>query len=383
MLILVLVSLIMLVKLLRQAVPGHYRVFTGAGRALWAGQNPYGSDFGTSVGYYFYSPTCALTVFGPLSALPEKLGIFVFMAGSWALFVWGARKFAAAYQLSSSRLQWFWGLIAAQMAGGILASKLEIAIAGILMALIAGLVERPRFDRRAVIAAIALAALLNWKFQPLPIAGLLLLSWIWLVRDWKLPLTLGVALAGWYALPYLFFSPEFMSSIHETWQATFGPFVAEAYLNFENVFAFLNHAFGISMSFQATQIISGIVGLGLAAILAVCLRRKVSFETAALLATTLGTLFMTAFSPLGQNNALILYAPLLLAGLINLDRSKSPRTLKLVIGIVCAVMILAYSDLVPHGLRELLRGLTVKPLACIALAIAITHSNFRTPTLSQ
>ena len=89
-------SLLSLIRLMRQAVPGHYRVFTGAGRALWHGQNPYGTDFGTGVGYYFYSPTCALTVFGPLSVLPEKVGLVVYMTASFAIFVWASASFGGA-----------------------------------------------------------------------------------------------------------------------------------------------------------------------------------------------------------------------------------------------------------------------------------------------
>lgn len=370
MVILAAVSLLSLVKLLRQAVPGHYRVFTGAGRALWQGQNPYGTDFGTSVGYYFYSPSCALTVFGPLAALPEKVGLVVYMGASWSVFVWGARKFASAYRLTPSRLQWFWGLIAAQMAGGILASKLEIAIAGLLLGAIAALVERPRFNRSSISVAIALAALLNWKFQPLPVVGLLLIAWLWRIRDWKFPVILGLALAGWYALPFAFFPAEFVRSIHGTWQTTFSHFVAESFLNFENIFAFIYGTTDKALSFEDSQLMSGAMGSVLALSLAVHLHRRATFEQGALLATAMGTMFMTAFSPLGQNNALILYAPLLLCALIAQGSAQDGKRLQWVIGSVCAIMILAYSDLVPQMVRETLRHLSIKPVACLALCTA-------------
>jgi hypothetical protein len=371
--ILVAVSLLSLIKLLRQEVPGHYRVFTGAGRALWQGQNPYGTDFGTSVGYYFYSPSCALTVFGPLAMLPEKLGLIVFMAASWMVFVWGARKFADVCRLSPSHLQWFWGLIAAQMAGGVLASKLEIAIAGILLGAIAELIQKPRFGRSAVAVAAALAAVLNWKFQPLPVVGLLLIAWIWRIRDWRFPAAIGVALAVWYALPFAFFPVEFVRSIHETWQTTFSHFVAESVLNFENIFAFLHAVTGKAISFEDTQLISGAMGFSLALGLAIHLYRGSPFEPAVLLAVTMGTMFMTVFSPLGQNNALILYAPLLLCALIAHGRAHDRRRLQWTIGVVCAVMILAYSDLVPRAVREALRHLSIKSVACFALGMPIAR----------
>jgi hypothetical protein len=381
-LILSLFSLLSLVRLLRQSVPGHYRVFTGAGRALWHGQNPYGTDFGTHVGYYFYSPTCALTVFGPLSTLPEKLGIVVFMVLSWLIFVWGAKNFWRSFvgERSPGMLQWFWAAITAQMVGGVLASKLEIAIAGILLGTIAWLKESaPELGRRGIAAAILLAAILNWKFQPVPVVGLLSLAWIIVWRDWKLPTAIAVALGGWYLLPYAFYSRDFLSGIHATWHSTFSKFVAESVLNFENIFAFLHNAFGIPLSFFATQITSGLVGVALACYVGLLARRSGSsrFGEPVLAATALGTMFMTVFSPLGQNNALILYAPLLLCAFIRLEAARGRRYWSWLIGVSVAAMTLLYSDLVPVPLRDEFRHLSLKPLACLFLGLAVALESYR------
>lgn len=48
-----LLSLIGSVRLLLQPFSGHYRIFTGAGQALWQHLNPHGTDFGSGIGYWF------------------------------------------------------------------------------------------------------------------------------------------------------------------------------------------------------------------------------------------------------------------------------------------------------------------------------------------
>jgi hypothetical protein len=364
-------SLLALVRLELQKVPGHYRVFTGAGRAILHGQDPYGNTFGTGVGFFFYSPACALTFFGPLSVLPEKLGILAYMGLSWAVFVAGARRFWRAYGGDARGLQWFWALIAAQMVGGILASKLEIAIAGLLLGCIA---ELARPAPRKVAVAVVLGAILNWKFQPLPVVGLLMLSWVWIRRDWKLPAALGAALAFWYALPFAIFGRDFVLDIQRTWQTTFSSFVVESVLNFENVFALLHAALGVSLSFAWTQVISAGVGAVMAGLVALTLARSPEpdrWRRAALLSTALGTAFMTALSPLGQNNALILYAPLLACALLCHRDSARMRAWTALVGLSCAGMILAYSDAMPASAREALKHLSIKPLFCLALATGV------------
>jgi hypothetical protein len=364
-------SLLSLARLELQKIPGHYRVFTGAGRAIWHGGDPYGDTFGTGVGYFFYSPACALTFFGPISALPEKLGIVVYMGLSWAVFVAGARRFWKAYGGDSRGLQWFWALITAQMVGGILASKLEIVIAGLLLGCIA---ELARPAPRRLVVALVLGAILNWKFQPLPVVGLLLLSWIWIRRDWRLPAALGAALAFWYAMPFAIFGPAYILAIQRTWQTTFSGFVTTSVLNFENVFAFLHGAFGVDLSFAWTQVASAGIGALMAALVALAIARSPEpdrWRRAALLSTALGTAFMTALSPLGQNNALILYAPLLACALLCRRDSARPRAWTALLAASCAGMILAYSDVMPAGAREALRHLSIKPVFCLALAAGV------------
>ncbi len=381
-----LLSLLALIKLLLQKVPGHFRVFSGAGNAIWHLQDPYANDFGTHVGYYFYSPACALMVFGPISVLPEKLGMVIYMGASWAVFVLGAMKFYQAFgraaNIDSKYRHFFWMAVAAQLFSGILASKLEVMIAGILLLSISLLFTRPW------LAATLLAMILNWKFQPLPVAGLALLSWILIQRDIKLPATFAAALGGWYLLPYLFIPAQTLAQFQVTWMTSFTNFLQDSVLNFENIFAFVNHATGLSISLSAIQVVTGVSGVALALFTGLWLLRELGQEGVIgkgeirdrllhgglLLSAALGSMFMTVFSPLGQNNAMILYAPLLLAGFVCLESAESKASRYrwiAVLGIAWAIMTLSYSDLLPRGLRDQLRQLSVKPLACLMLGIAV------------
>ncbi|MGK5082928.1 glycosyltransferase 87 family protein [Bdellovibrionota bacterium FG-1] len=379
-----LVSFIALVRLLTQNVPGHYRVFTGAGHAIWNGINPYASDFGTGVGYFFYSPFCAMTVFGPLSVLPEKLGMAMYMLISWGFFVWGVTAFWKRWaQPSHNRwLQWFWIAIAPQMFGGILASKLEIIIAGLLLLALAWLYETPR---KTWAACTLLAMTLNWKFQSIPIVGLLSLA-MWIIRrDWRTPVRMGAMIIGLFLLPFAFFSSEFLFHAQQTWQSSLSRFVGEAYLNYENLFTFLHQGFGLPFTFKMTQVLTGVTGVAFAGTLVVWLRtvskrrftQEQQIRGAILLVTALGSAFMTAFSPLGQNNALILYAPLLLIGFIlGADLQSGKKGWVGVLVLTFVGMTLLYSDLVPLPLRNEFRNLSLKPVFCLGLGIAIVIQTF-------
>lgn len=377
-------SLLSLVRLLLQKVPGHYRVFAGAGGALWHLQDPYNNTFGTGVGYYFYSPACALLVFGPVSFLPEKLGMIVYESASWAVFVWGAHRFWKSFGGRASLLQWFWAAITAQVVGAIMASKLELSIAGLLLGSISLIKDSGgRLNRSAIVGAVLLSAILNWKFQPLPVVGLLLLSRAILWRDWKLPVLFSAMLASWYLLPFAFFPVDYLKHIHMTWQSGFSTFLTESVFHFENVFAFLNHAFAVPSNFAQTQIASVVIGLLMVAYLVLWIYRTPPAERPAgslLLSVALGTTFMTAFSPLGQNNALILYAPLLMCAFICLQNSARPRRWTGLISFACAIMILSYSDLVPTSARDVLRQFSVKALACLILGTGVAWGLWRDKT---
>ncbi len=359
-------SLFSLARLLHQTAPGHYRVFTRAALKLWAQQNAYGSDLGTGVGYWFYSPTCGMLFFGPFALLPEPVGLALYMMLSWAMLTWGIKRFLkslAPFKISARTENWFWFALTSQMVGAILASKVEIFMVGGLLLSCAWLLEGRRLQ-----AGIFLSLLLNWKFQPLPSLLLLTLVVVFLRKDWKFPLTLILGWIGWSLLPLLYLGKTLFLEIHSTWSSTFSSFVHEGWKDFENLFAFMQNSLDLSLTYQDTQILSVLFGVGCAAVLSFWLHHHKSqadyaLKGGTLLALALGSTFICIFSPLGQNNALILFTPLLIAGFFSFDSAKGTLREVWRLALLClwAVMTLPYSDLVPMQERVMLRHFVVKP----------------------
>jgi hypothetical protein len=374
---LAIVSLYALARLLHQPVPGHYRIFTGAAHALWRGENPYGTDFGTGVGLWFYSPSCALFFFGPFDLLPEKLGLALYMLISWGAFVWGARAFARALRCESV-LQLFFALIAPQMLSAIVSSKLEILILGAVFLAGAAVVS----GRWVAVSAVLLAWTIDWKFQPLPTAGLLALVFILVRRDWRWPAWLAGALAVFHFLPRLFVPMGLWQASTATRAETLRSFIGSSWLHFENIYAFSQHFLGMSYGYGAAQLAAACAGGILAIALVGAIRglgRADAARCGAILALSLGAAFTCAFSPLNQNNGYILYAPLLLGALVIRGESHETarRAWALAIGIAWAVMALAYSDAVPPAAREALRHAALKSVICLALALALAARALR------
>lgn len=361
-------------------------MFTRAALKLWAQQNPHGTDLGTGVGYWFYSPTCGMLFFGPFALLPESLGLALYMILSWALLVWGIHCFfkaLAPFKISARTQNWFWFALTSQIVGAILASKIEIFMIGGLLLSCAWLLKN-----KTLAAGIFLSLLLNWKFQPLP--SLLLLSLVVLFlktngqRNWKFPLTLIVGWAGWSLLPLVYLEPSLFREIHTLWSTTFSAFVQEGWKDFENLFAFMQNTLDISLSYRDTQLLSVIFGTGCAAALLSWLFQNKGAPTYALrggilLALALGSTFICVFSPLGQNNALILFAPLLIAGFFSFDSATGieREVWRFALLWLWAVMTLPYSDLVPIEQRTLLRHFAVKPPGILLFSILLMGLSFR------
>jgi hypothetical protein len=330
---------------------------------------------------------------------------------SWGVLAWGIAEFCRvaldrqAQELAPSRLvpfgeiNFFWIMISPQIFGGLLASKLEIIMTGLLLLATAWLVDSGANTKGTIQGSAAkfwassaiLAWILNWKFQPLPSVGLLLLLWVLVTRNWKWPAALGAWLVGWYALPFAFRPVALLLEAHSVWSRTFSSFVREAWLDFENLFSFLKNSFGLELSFTGSQVFSLLAGASLgAAIFAWFLRQRKHLDEAALLrqgatlALALGSMFTVVFSPLGQNNALILYSPLALGAFLGLTQSSgSPRLLWVItLGGVFTMMTLPYSDLIPLPLRLELRHLALKQPTCLALGAVLLLQTFR-PTFRR
>ena len=87
----VLIVLGITIKTMLGGPPGHYAIFTTAGKYLLQGKNPYGVEWGFG-GLWFYSPLCGW-FFGLLSLMPFKVGLLIFNLGSHLLILEGVRRF--------------------------------------------------------------------------------------------------------------------------------------------------------------------------------------------------------------------------------------------------------------------------------------------------
>jgi hypothetical protein len=346
--------------------PAHYALFTRAALALWKGQPAYGSDLGTGIGNWFYSPSCGMFLFGPFALLPAWLGMTLFLAISWVVFVAGARELLVISGLSEERTQLFWGTLAPQMMLSLLTTKLEILMTGVLMLACAWLVQ----GRRVRSSALLLGIVTSWKFQLLPSAGLVAVV-AWLLRRerrWPLLLLLGLGLS--YFAPFVFRPAAELSAAHAAWDESLRNFISVAWLSFDNLFAFAHPMTGWPRSWGEAALVSAFLGAALAAGLALRVTQDAqqsgghdAFPGAMLLALGFGAFFTVSFSPLNQNNGYVLWAPLVLAHLA-LTRGRLQAW---IYGVAAGIMILAYSDLIPDAARSALRSHTVKPLAPLLL----------------
>lgn len=387
-----LISLLAWVRLLRQVLPGHYRIFVGAGDALWAGVNPHGTDFGTGVGYWFYSPTCGMFFYKFFSWFPEKLGMSLYMLLSWAVLVYGIQHFfkhSRAFPLRTTHHvpQFFWIAIAPPILTAILATKLEIFMTGILLLSVSWIALR----KHLLLASFLLSMILNWKFQPLPSIGLVVLAAVFVDRNWKLPVFLIAGSAFWFMLPVLVKGPAFIQDVYREWNVGLSAFVREAWPNFDNLYSFLQNALGLSLTYEYVQALSMVAGIAFAVALGVWMfrrrheARESSYPDACLLAVALGSVYTVVFSPLSQNNSTILLAPAW-AGFAFLISGENQRWRSIFRGYGIfwfAVMALAYSDIVPHSLRENFRHWGIKPFVCFGAGVLLFIYCIRAESLSK
>lgn len=385
-------SVLGFIHLYRQEASAHYRIFTGAARALWSHTSPHGTTFGTGLGYWFYSPSCGMFFFGPFSVLPEKLGLFLYMGISWVTFVSGAVHFfrvAAPKEVMrvglSPVLGLFFLLVSQQTLVALNASKLEMMMTGVLFFAAADLIR----ERSPLRSGFLMATILNWKFQPLPTIGLLGLSSLFLSRQRTfLGFTAGFT-AFWSILPFLVLPRDFMLDVHQQWGGTLSLFVQSSYSNFDNVFSFLKTGLGWELTYSASKVMAVSIGAMLGGgLLGYLMLRKRSlgggqgaiaqvWRESVLLSLGLGAGFTVAFSPLSQNNGTIVYAPVWFLLLFSCYFAVGIWR-RIVIGATGVAFIttaFAYSDLVSRETKEFLRHLAVKPLVCfLVTALALTYA---------
>ncbi|MBS1983758.1 MAG: DUF2029 domain-containing protein [Bdellovibrionales bacterium] len=363
------------VALLRQPHSGHYDIFSQSARLLWAGQNPHGISYPS--GPWFYSPACGLFYFGLFAWLPDRWGLALYILSSWAVLTAGLIALFRAFPLRAHLRELFWFLLSSELIGAVLNARVELMMTGCVLLAVAWLVE----GQHVGWAACLLAMIVNWKFSPLPIAGLLGVVAIraGYPRRRFVPIFLG-SLALWTLAPLLVLRWDPLMEIHRTWSATLTRFTLENdnWLSFQHLFVLGRALTGFTMSWKGARLTSLLVGLGLAVYFARC-RMRDRRETL-LYAAALGAAFSLAFSPLSQSAAFIGYAPLLFAGFLQWEMTPEPRGRiywRAVIWISWALVSLAYSDLVPRALRLVLVASAVKSLGVLVLATALLYWHLR------
>ena len=366
----VLASLIALHRIGGEPVSQHYFLFTEAGKYFWRHQSPYGVPI-SPIGLYFYSPACAMFFFYPFSLLPTMPGEFIYVLLSWAVFVYGSFAFIKELKLRNS--QWYWLFITAQILGAIWATKIEIVMTGLLLLCVSWILRK----KWPFFSALLLGMIACWKFQPLPALGLVCLALFTLRRDYLWPLGFAASLIFWFATPLVQYSFSELRALHQVQSSSLQPFLRGAVFDFDNIYSFFNASFGLRVAPEKTGLISAAVVILLTGFFSLALRRFYSTmknparETRAItLALGLGSSFTLLFNPISQNNAYIQIAPLILAGIYEIENLADKQVKKIGIAVMAfawLILTFSYNDLTQSWLRPL----TLKPGAVALLPILL------------
>ncbi len=377
------VSVITFFKLLDPSTRGHYRVFTGAARAMWNEQPAYFTDFGWQNGLeWFYSPACGLTFYLPFSFLPETVGVILNVVFMWAVFVWGTSYFFNAaldtpkFDFVPLRsLNLFWFFIASEMIGAIASEKTEILMVGLCLFAV-GLLIRGRQWWPAFI----LAMVTNWKFQPLALVGLLVLSLIFYRRNFRFLFEFVFGSVVFLVVPYAMTGTEYLGRIYPQWMQAVQNQLITQWKSFDHVYNVARILGGVEVTYSAIQMVAFIVAVGMVSLLvtdyALYRRGKSgSFTSSACLALSLAATFMTSFSPLSQSNGYILVAPLtaVLAMIYGRLPKQSTEWWVALAGLLAGWFITSMltSDLVPVAVRDFTRESAIKSLGPLVMVAAV------------
>lgn len=365
-----LVSFLSWIMALRPAFSGHYDIFSRAALRLWAGENPYGIE--SVSGYWFYSQSCGLFFFGPFAVLPYKVGLGLFLAVSWGVFFTGARRLLRNLDMSLATTTAFWGLIGSEMIGSLLNTRIEIVMTGVVLWVTALLLE----GRWLGLAGLALAAVCDWKFTTIPVAGLLMVS------AWFVPARrrfIGWFLFGalfWKLAPYAVLSSDSMREMNLTWASSLQVYMLDRdnWRGFAHIFGFLDRTRLLSVSFLTAQLTGIILGLLLGATWWSVSRRRRD-PSLLLEAVAWGSGFALVISPLSQSAAYIGYAPLLIAVLAGLSHMTDKRRGWFVGGVAASwfFVSLAYSDVVTSAGRRWLAAYGIKPIGILILLVLLAR----------
>ena len=352
--------------MMEHPLSGHYRIFTGAARLLWARQDPYEFDF-QSVGYWFYSQSCGMFFFSWFAFLPPALGLFVYSLFSILIFYWALRRFLR-WAGSESLIQpiYFFSSVAIYQA--LLAAKVEtVMVSVILLSMTLYFSDRERRTLLDLGISILLGAILEWKFQPAPILGLLSVVLVIGRKNWIPVLAVPVAALFWHYLPMVWLGQELFQNLLTHQTHSLGEFISTSYSHFDNLYKFLE-AIHLPVTFHQSLILSALVGVTFFLRTLIGVLRKEEGITQAGRALMLGSVFIMTLSPLAQNNASIFLVPVIWYALVCRQRARSFRWKRIAILGFLVFLSFAYSDLVPHFAREFLRDYSLKSVVTLLFA---------------
>lgn len=392
-LVFLLISLTSFVTLMSRPVGGHYAIFVGGAESVLAGVNPYGNDYGTQLGEYWYSLNCALSFFSFFQLFPPFWGLLIYMLSSWLIFLFGMKSLGATVEkclgqslISVPYRNLFWLFLTSEMTGAILASKIEVLMLGMLFFALKFFI-----DGRMWVAGVVFGYLIEWKFQPLPILGLATIVAL-MVHGIKpsiqLVLTSAASFFAAFLLPVMWLGLEKTLLYQSVLQERLLSFMKRDWIGFQHVYTFLSRNLGMEVSFESAQIISMAVGVSFAIATFVYCRglRKLNIDKGlygGIFAWALGSAFIVLFSPMSQSNGYILHSSLVFGTAFSIWQMGNQN--KKVFGVLLIAYFLisiAYSDLTPKGLRLYLYHHAYKPLGVLLLLGLFGFNVFRRKKLT-
>jgi hypothetical protein len=358
--------------MLERPVSGHYRIFTGAARVLLERMDPYEYDF-KSVGYWFYSPSCGLFFFSLFSWLPDLVGLFLYTALSIFAIHSSLRFFLNhlahdhhAQEELKRRIQWALAFLSIPLYQAVIAAKVEtIMVAAVLFCMV-------RWQRKQYgWASFILGLILDWKFQIVPIAGLVGII-LFLERKTLRPLIyLGLSTVFWHFLPAIYLGWDRLQDLFQHQSASLGEFIRKAYADFDNLFRFLKEL-GWNLSLQDSLVVSGMAALFFSFLVWFGYQRNQGKRShrVYLMAIALGSIFCIGFSPLNQNNASILGTPVFIFAALWMANRHHPR-MKWVSLTFILLFHFSYSDLMPANLKTVLRLYSIKSVLILVYGMML------------
>jgi hypothetical protein len=220
----------------------------------------------------------------------------------------------------------------------------------------------------------------SWKFQTLPVIGLVLICLGKWKGFWKYPAWVMGSLAFWFFLPFVFVDRGYLTKQVFDWQRSLREFMPNAWMApiFHHVYGFFSKTTGVPIDFSTAQRISAAVGIGFAGFLAnLFYRHHLPAHLAFTFAFGLGSAFTVLFSPLSQGTGFLLVLPLVLLVVCHgrfCKRSEWEIGGVLVVGYYFTS--LCVSDLTPLALRLWFYGHGFKALGALIFLGAVLAWEF-------